>query len=216
MSRADFLWLNSSSLVMHPLSTLFIPSTPVLTHHLQRQLPHRGERKALKSCMPLDHTCDHYRVYRSFHRLQGTPVGTPPLHVRINAVPVSKSARTATTFDIVPQFATQPSTLARLLAGHCVPAIVRTRTVSWPLPPRAAARVQRVRSLRSPYFCLACVVHAVRLYQGCTCSPYVSQQPSTNKLRIGPGLSLYTRNCWHFADSVVAVMNKHALCLEDV
>lgn len=230
---------------MHTLIT-FAYSTPVLTQHLRQHLYHRNAQKARKSwaaaeletpntnkceqCLAVggENTSRPYEIYRSFHRLQGMPAGTPSIHVRINAVPISVSNRdtqnrthllqnTATTFDIIPKFATNPSTLARLLAGQCVPAVVRTRTISWPLRPRASALVQRISSVHTPHFCLACVIHAVHLYRGCPCLSQVSKPSwNINDQCNFPGLSLYTRNCWHFADSVIALINEHASFLENV
>lgn len=229
---------------MHTLIT-FAFSTPVLTQHLRQPHYHRNAQRARKSYVAADletpntNNCEHclatngentyrpYEIYRSFHRLQGMPVGTPPIHVRINAVSINASnpdtenrthhlRNTATTFDIIPKFATDPATLARLLAGQCVPAVVRTRTISWPLSPRATALVQRISSVHTPHFCLACVIHAVHLYRGCPCLSQVSNPLRNNDQCNFPGLSLYTRNCWHFADSVIALIDEHSSFMESV
>lgn len=173
-----------------------------------------GESSECKHCSSRggNYDCRRYEVYRSYHRLEGMPTGTPPVHVRINAVPIRFSGSdtrvhstqlqdTATTFDIVPKLAANPRTLIRLLAGRCVPAVVRTRTVRWPLHPRAAARVERIAHPDRPQTCLTRVVHDVRLYRGCSC-PSCDESHSKSV-----GLSLYSANCWHFADAVVTLIN---------
>lgn len=183
---------------MPPLSRPLWPLSSPLIHLRRRPTARaRGDDRPVATCA--------YNVYRTYHRLIGAPPRTPPLHVRVHAVPLRHLARegeeekedaVATSYDIVPCDATDLHTLARLLGGQCVHAETRVRAVPWPL---------RRADVALAVFCGRAVgdqmaVRAwVRAYTGCGC---VDVAATTDERRGEAGLSLYRRNCWHFARDV--------------
>lgn len=139
-----------------------------------------------------------YKVYTTNHRLIGAPRLVPWLHIRVHAVVDLPAASRppcpcAHTFDVIPKRATDPNTLLTLAAGRCVPATVRTRTVSWPIRQQFSHLQFYGNGVRR----LDQVQQFVDDYAGC-CSDDDDEDHV--------GLHLYTDNCWHFAHKLMRFM----------
>lgn len=190
---------------------LYVLGQPPPTARATRQRPARGDSVeptiTATTTVPEDNVQRpkaQYKVYRTYHRLIGAPRFTPPLHTRVQAVPIApnKVGRHAMSYDIIPQHPTKLATLLALISGQCVPAVVRIRKVHWPLRNCAAFVVDCGEAVVDES-----VVSAwVHSYSGCAC-----HENSVGHSCV-VGLSLYQNNCWTFANDVARIMLGHATC----
>lgn len=171
----------------------------------------------------VEHTClqqvdtGKYSVYKSYHPLIGTPSWFPPLHVRVHMLPIisddmKDSKVVETVYDLVPQNATDLSTLLALLRGRCVAAVIRTKT-----------RVQKVPSKRMSFVGVGHrdvqqVNEWIHQWSGCEydcengslehhdCDITDGCITSTRSQFTAVGMRLVDRNCRHFAWELVQYM----------
>lgn len=147
-----------------------------------------------------------YNVFRTYHRLIGQPrIFRLPLHCRVHAVFRRKPNDYAYSFDMIPDNATQISTILNVLSGREVPATIRIRRVPWPV--RSAIVTRKITGQQVTDFGNVC--NFVTDYKGCEPlnikddnQDYDCKLKSGECIEVASRMSLYTHNCYNFADDV--------------